>query len=312
MKDHPEIDSYKNLQKVFFRRIQEYIAGKNLNVGGWEEIAQNFAEDGSWTTNPDFANSNVVPYVWNSLWGAEDLSNKLANDGYPVVLSSVANFYFDLAYNKDPRESGLYWAGFVDTRDAFSFVPFDMFKSIHVSSFGKEYKDEDFEGMVKLEVEARSNILGLQGQLWSETVKGQDMMEYYILPKLMGLAERAWFGQAKWGSIEDESTRGVETDKAWNRFANVLGRKEFPRLDRLYGGYNYRLAPPGAKVENMRLIVNTAYPGMEVRYTTDGSDPTKDSPVYTGTLEVGTELIKLSTFDSRGRSSLPTVINLSN
>ena len=310
MNEHPEIDSYKNLQKMFFRRVQAYLSSKGLKAGGWEEIAQNFAEDGSWTTNPEFANSNVVPYVWNSLWGAEDLSNKLANDGYPVVLCSVANFYFDLAYNKDPREAGLYWAGFVDTRDAFDFVPFDMFKSIKVSSFGKEYTDADFEGMVKLTKEGRQNILGIQAQLWSETVKGQGMMEYYILPKLMGLAERAWYGQTNWADIDDRSKRTAAADEAWNRFANVLGRKEFPRLDRLFGGYNYRLAPPGAKLENMRLVVNTAYPGMEIRYTVDGSDPTVDSPIYTEPLEVGAETIKLSTFDSRGRASLPTVIDL--
>ena len=79
-------------------------------------------------------------------------------------------------------------------------------------------------------------------------------------------------------------------------------------MDRLFGGYNYRLAPPGAKVESGRLIANTAYPGMEVRYTTDGSDPTFDSPLYTDPLEIESETIKLSTFDSRGRASLPTVV----
>jgi hexosaminidase len=198
MKQNPDIGSYKNLQKMFFRQISEYLRSKGLNAGGWEEIAQNFAEDGSWTTNPEFANSNVIPYVWNSLWGAEDLGNKLANDGYPVVLCNVSNFYFDLAYNKDPREPGLYWAGFVDTKDAFTFVPYDVFKSIKVSSFGKEYTDEDFEGLVRLNEDAKDNILGFQAQLWSETVKGQDMMEHYILPKLLGLAERAWYGQADW------------------------------------------------------------------------------------------------------------------
>jgi hexosaminidase len=49
---------------------------------------------------------------------------------------------------------------------------------------------------------------------------------------------------------------------------------------------------------------------MEIRYTTDGTDPTIDSPIYSEPLEVGSEMIKLSTFDSRGRASLPTVINL--
>lgn len=307
---HPEIHDAGNLQAAFFRRIVAYLRSKGLRVGGWEEVAMSFTEAGSWTPNPEFANSNVVPYVWNSLRGAEDLGNRLANAGYPVVLSNVTNFYFDLAYNKDPREPGLYWGGFVDTRDAFEFVPYDVFKSIRTTADGEAYSDDDFSGKVALTAAGRGNILGIQAQLWSETVKGQGMLEYYYLPKMLGLAERAWSGQADWGSVADRAERNAAVDAAWNVFANALGRREFPRLDRLSGGYHYRLAPPGAKVENHRLVVNTAYPGMVVRYTTDGSDPTPASPLYAEPLAVTFEIIKLSTFDSRGRSSLPTVVDL--
>ena len=312
LKQFPEIDNPKNLQAVFFKKVKSYLAEKGIQAAGWEEIAQNFAEDGSWSVNEEFANSNVVPFIWNSLWGAEDLGNKMANAGYPVVLCNVTNFYFDLAYNKDPREAGLYWAGFVDTKDAFIFTPYDVFKSIKVSSFGREYTDEDFEGLEYLKEEARPNILGFQAQLWSETVKGPEMLEYYILPKLLGLAERAWYGSAAWESIDDRATREAAIDKDWNRFANVLGRKEFRRMDHIFGGYNYRLASPGAKVENGRVVVNSSYPGLEIRYTTDGSDPNSESTVYKGPIEVGIETIKVSTFDSRGRASLPTILDLKN
>jgi hexosaminidase len=308
LREHPEIDNSRNLQKAFFTRIAEYLRSKGLQTAGWEEIAMDFREDGSWTPNDDFAGSDVIPYVWNSLWGAEDLGNRLANAGYPVILCNVTNFYFDLAYNKDPREPGLYWGGFVNTREAFEFVPYDVFKSIRTSAGGVPYTDDDFLGKERLTAEGRGNILGIQGQLWSETLRGQDMLEYYYLPKMLGLAERAWYGQEDWGDIGDREERNEAVDAAWNLFANVLSQREFPRLDRLYGGYNYRLAPPGARVESGRLIANTAYPSMEIRYTTDGSDPTSDSPLYTDPLEIEFEIIKLSTFDSRGRASLPTVV----
>lgn len=310
LEQHPEIDNPRNLQPAFFRRIVEYLTSKGLRAAGWEEIAMSFNDDGSWTPNHEFANSNVIPYVWNSLWGAEDLGNRLANAGYPVVLCNVTNFYFDLAYNKDPREPGLYWGGFVNTRDAFEFVPYDLFKSTKTTADGRPYTDDDFVGKEALTAGSRANVLGMQGQLWSETLKGQDMLEYYYLPKMLGLAERAWYGQADWGNIADREERNEAIDVAWNAFANALGRREFPRLDRLNGGYNYRLAPPGAKTDNHRLVVNTAYPGMAVRYSTDGSDPTIESPLYSGPLEIDSGIIKLSTFDSRGRSSLPTVVRI--
>ncbi len=310
IKQFPEIDNPKNLQAVFFKRVKNHLAEKGIQAAGWEEIAQDFEEDGSWSINEEFANSNVVPFVWNSLWGAEDLGNKMANGGYPTVLCNVTNFYFDLAYNKDPRESGLYWAGFVDTKDAFIFTPYDVFKSIKVTSFGKEYTDKDFEGLEKLKEEARPNILGFQAQLWSETVKGPDMLQYYILPKLLGLAERAWYGSAAWESIDDRAERETAIDKDWNRFANLMGRQEFHRMDNLFGGYNYRLAPPGAKLDNGLVVVNSAYPGLEIRYTTDGTQPDANSPVYNGPIEAGNSMIKVSTFDSRGRASLPTILDL--
>lgn len=306
--NHPEIDNPRNLQKAFFRRIREYINAKGIRTAGWEEIAMDFREDGSWAPNDEFADTTVVPYIWNSLYGAEDLGYRLANAGYPIVLANVTNFYFDLAYNKDPREPGLYWGGFVNTRDAFDFVPYDVFRSFTVKPNGDPYTDDDFAGKEILTTAGHRNVLGLQGELWSETLKGPDMLEYYYLPKMLGLAERAWYGQAVWGGITNREVRNAAVDAAWNVFANTLGQREFPRLDRLYGGYNYRLAPPGARVENGILMVNTAYPDLTVRYTTNGSDPTPESRQYTQPVEVPAGTIKLSTFDSRGRSSLPTVV----
>lgn len=44
----------------------------------------------------------------------------------------------------------------------------------------------------RLTSEGKKHILGIQGELWSETIKGEQMMQYYIFPKIVGLAERAW------------------------------------------------------------------------------------------------------------------------
>src|SRR5690606_26016778 len=113
------------------------------------------------------------------------------------------NFYFDLAYSKDPREPGLYWAGFVLTRDAWLLAPFDMFKTTLATSMGRRLDpDKHFVGMERLKVEARKNILGIEAQLWGETIKGREMIEYYMLPKLIGFAESAWAAPRVWESID--------------------------------------------------------------------------------------------------------------
>ena len=135
-----------------------------------------------------------------------------------------------------------------------------------------------------------------------EKQKGGQMLEYYYLPKMLGLAERAWAGQAEWGEIPETDARVKAIDASWNRFANVIGQREMPRLDHIFGGYNYRLPPPGAVIRDGMVHANIDFPGLAIRYTTDGTDPGPESPVYTGPVEAaGT--IKLASFDTRGRSS---------
>ena len=282
-----------DLQVYFERRILEILTGKGLVMAGWEEIALKRESNGRWSPNPEFNRSTMLPYVWNSLGDYLDLGNRMANAGYHVVLCNVQNLYFDLAYNHHPAEPGLYWGGFVNTRDAFAFDPFNP-------EFGKE-------GMESLERDSRENIAGLQGQLWSETLNRPDLVEYYYLPKMIGLAERAWSGQAEWGKETDPSLRASALDSAWNLFANVIGHRELPRLDHLFGGYLYRLPPPGALIQQGMLHANTGFPGLTIRYTTDGTDPDRESAVYTGPVKV-TGQVKFATFDTRGRGSRVSMV----
>jgi hexosaminidase len=88
----------------------------------------------------------------------------------------------------------------------------------------------------------------------------------------------------------------------WNRFANIVGQREMPRLDYLFGGYNYRLPPPGAIVKDGILTANIDFPGLIIRYTTDGSEPDASSTEYTGPIEVSGKVL-LRSFDTRGRGS---------
>ena len=67
----------------------------------------------------------------------------------------------------------------------------------------------------------------------------------------------------------------------------------------------YRIPAPGILVESGGVRMNTAYPGMEIRYTTDGSDPTVDSPLYNGgLLNTDGTTIKAKCFNQMGRSGL--------
>jgi hexosaminidase len=308
MEQLPEFKDPKNLQSYFLRRVVDILTRKNLKTGGWEEVALIRDSEGKIVPNPEFVGKNVVPWAWNNQGRWANLAYRLANAGYPVVMCDVSKFYFDLAYNKDPREPGLYWGGFCDTRDAWFFAPYNSLMTNLKTSEGDPIDPEkEFAGLERLKPEARKNIVGLQSQLWGETVKGPKMMEYYVLPKLAAFAETAW-GQARpWEGEPSAVKRQQWMEEGWNVFANMLGKKELPRLSSLFGGFVYRVPPPGALLEGGMLKANVEYPGLTVKYTTDGSEPVFQSATWKEPVRVSGTL-KLKAFDAAGKSSLTVVV----
>jgi hexosaminidase len=306
MKEHPEIKEARYLQTYFFRKLLPRLEKRNLKVHGWEEVALNKTPAGIYNANPEFVGRQVVPYIWNNVFDV-DLGNRLANAGYQVVFCNVTNFYFDMAYNNDPKEPGLYWGGFIDTRDNWAFAPFNMFRTTEETAMGKPMKEE-FVGKELLKPEARKNVIGIEAQLWSEMIKGRDMMEYAILPKLMGFSESAWAPERKWENVADAVSRNKMIQEGWNVFANTISQRNIPKLKFMNGGYNYRLPMPGAIIENGLLKANTELPGLVIRYTTDGSEPSSKSELYTDAVKV-TGVVKLKSFDSAGSASRTCILN---
>ena len=311
--NNDQVETASDLWDYYLLRFNKILSDRNLVTAGWEEVAMRTIERDDkriHEPNPAFVKSNFMPYFWNSIfgWGNEDVGYQLANAGYKVVLCSASNLYFDLAYDKDPEETGLYWAGFVNTRSPYEFIPFDLFKAADMGRFGEMLDpDEVSIGRAKLTAAGRKNIVGIQAQLWSETIRNQDMMEYYIFPKLISLSERAWAQPPAWENIKDTEKRRAQLNKGWHQFATTIGQKEMPRLDHLAGGINYRIPPPGAKVANEKVFANTAFPGLVIRYTTDGSEPTAQSPIYDEPLDAGQQ-IKFKVFSPGGHSSRTVIV----
>lgn len=295
---NPGMGTYKNFHAYFVQKLLPLLEKRNLEVHAWEEAALWYKPDGSNQPNADFAGGKLVPYIWNNLYDP-GLGYRLANAGFPIVLCSVTNFYFDLAYNNSPVEPGLYWAGFVDTRDAFTYDPYNVYNTTYTNSMGDKMV---FNKPEMLKPAARKNIIGVEAQIWSETIKGQDMLEYYMLPKLFGFAQTAWSAARPWENVSDSAVREKIILDQWNVFANTIATKDLPRLRYMNGGYNYRVPSPGAVIENGELKANASLPGLEIRYTTDGSDPVAGSPAYTSPVKV-TGTIKLRCFDAAGKGS---------
>jgi hexosaminidase len=294
------------LQDYFLRRYRGMLAARGAGMAGWEEVALLRQAAGAHSAplpNPDFADASVQVHVWHSAWGSgrEDYGYRLANAGYPVVLGHGNALYFDLAYAKDAREPGYYWGGFIETRTVFDFCPLDIYANATLDVFGHALAPERLDAMVRLDAAGRQRVLGLQGQLWGENARGRERVEYLLLPRLLALAERAWAADPGWSAIEAGAPRVARMAADWNVFANRLGQRELPRLDAWLGGFGYRLPLPGLALEGGRLCANISAPGLALRYTLDGSAPTRDSPRYEAPLAWRGGVLTMAAFSRNGR-----------
>ena len=322
--ENPE-DSKNHLMNHFLKKVSTMINEKGLVTSGWEEIALKkdkvlvktengvFEEKEVHIPNSEFLNCNFQPNVWNNVWGwgGEAYAYQLANAGYPVVMSNATNLYFDLCYEKNPLEPGYYWAGFVNSKTVYEFTPFDVYKSAKVNRMGGELSYASYDKSTRLTSQGKNNIKGIQGQLWSETIMtGQNRMEYMLYPRLTALAERAWAKTPTWSQEEDHELRKEMFDEAWSGFATKMGVNEYNVLTQQE--VSFRVPTPGAKIEGSTLYANVIFPGLEIRYTLDGTKPTKESNLYLAPVQVkdGIE-VKLAVFvPNSGKSS--RVVNLYN
>lgn len=305
-------EGLKNVQDLwyyFYGHVNELLHQRGLQLYGWEEVGmrKTHRQDGQDINipNPDFVNSKMHLLVWNNVVGngAEDLAYRLANAGYKVVLGGVANLYFDMAYAKTFAEPGYYWGGYVDVDKPFYYIPFDYYKNTKVDARNNPVAPGTFTGKDGLTAYGASNIEGLEGLLWSETITSDKRLEYMLLPKLLALAERSWAPNPAWATEPDTARSEAMYAEAWSVFTNVLGKRELPRLDAYNKGYNYRVPPVGVITESGQTRANVQFPGLQIRYTVDGSTPTAKSALYTTPLPAN-EKLQFKAFSSNGRTEL--------
>lgn len=309
IKKQPEVGQLGGVSNYFLTRVSDILSKKGLTTAGWEEIALSKVKVGDavqHVPNPAFITKNFRPNVWNNVWGwgQEDFAYQLANAGYKTVLSNVTNLYLDLAYSKDPKEPGYYWGGFTSTKKVYEFIPLNIYQNASVDLLGNPLDLAGLANKVRLTAKGKENILGIQGQLWTENTKSAEMAEYLVFPRLLAVAERAWAQDPAWAQVTEATKRNALLLQSWNEFANRIGQHEMPRLDYLANGIGYRLPPPGIVIQNEMAFINAEFPGLVIRYTLDGTAPNAHSPVYTTPVAVkkGT-VVKTITTSTNGRLS---------
>ncbi len=288
----------------FYDRVGEILARHGLAAGGWEELgARRDKADGSGPLVPNehFVGRGHTLYVWNNLDEADDLAYRLANAGYRVVLAPATTLYLDMAHTATPGEPGVNWAAYTDLHQVFDYVPLDALGRTPLPAAVAG-------GKAALSETGRRNVAGIEATLFSETLRGRERLEHALLPRLLAVAERAWVANPAWATEADANRAAALHRQDWSRFVGQIGHQVIPALVRALPDLNLRIPPPGLRKQGDTVLANTAWPGLAVHYTADGSEPGPQSPRVQGPItERG--LIRAATFDSRGRRSASTQVD---
>ena len=149
------------LQGYFTSVVEDYLASKGKRILGWDEILEG-----------DVRPSAMI-MSWRGVEGGIDASAK----GHDVVMAPTSHFYFDyyqVEMNRRFREPQLI-GGTLPIDKTYSFEPIPA-------------------GMSD---EAKSHILGVQANLWTEYITCDEVVEYQVLPRMGALCEVQWMQPEK-------------------------------------------------------------------------------------------------------------------
>jgi hexosaminidase len=192
---------------------------------------------------------NAAVMSWRGTQGGIDA----AKAGHPVVMTPTSHCYFDY-YQGNPELEPLAIGGYLPLEKVYSFDPIPQ----------------------GLSAEESRMILGAQANLWTEYISDSTHADYMTFPRLTALAELCWTSPGQ-KNFDDFSKR---LSRQLNRY-EVLGinySKSYSAVD-ITTGFN-----PTKKVVEVSL--KSGFPGIEIRYTLDGTDPIQSQQIYAGPIEI--------------------------
>ena len=296
---------YDALYQYQQRRIYNKLSSYGLTMTGWDDILLRLTEKNQSETQIKdfFKDDDILLFVWNNSWGGgrQDMIYKYANLGYKTIMSNSSAFYFDMVDDKDFDNIGLSWSGYADYKDIWTVDVFDIFNDsygVKKNNISTDYINKS----EKIDPKNRDNIIGIQSQIWGETIVDEDVLDYMFMPNIIVFSQKAWSQDDLWMSISDKEIKDQTLEIEWNKFTNNLGQRVLPIVDEIFGGLSYDLPKPGGIIVNDSLYANTVFPGLDIKYTLDGTVPDSNSENYTTPVKIKTDdVVHLRLFDKKGR-----------
>jgi hexosaminidase len=157
--------------QTFINRVLPIITKYGKQPIGWHDVA---------TVNPP---ASVIPQYWGTTTSNSSVT-AAANRGSKILMSPANKAYLDMKY-KSSTPLGQTWAGLIEVRTAYDWNP-----GQYLSGVGEPA------------------VRGVEGPLWTETIRTLSDIEFMAFPRLPALAELGW---SPWSKHD------------WNAFKQRLG-----------------------------------------------------------------------------------------
>ncbi|MCM1501443.1 MAG: family 20 glycosylhydrolase [Bacteroidales bacterium] len=237
LKDDANFNAEHYLQSYVTARMEDFLGSRGRKIIGWDEILE----------------GELSPNATVMSWRGSEGGIAAAKAGHDAIMTPTSHFYLDYYQSLDTENEPFGIGGYVPVEKVYSYEP---------------YIDE-------MDDEARSHILGVQANMWTEYIASDEHLEYMMLPRASALAEVQWT---------------LPGNKNWERFLGSLSH-----MADIYTAMGYNYAKTVFEVISeiyvnhdkncveMKLSTQGDAP---IRYTLDGTEPTENSILYTAPIEI--------------------------
>ena len=195
----------------------------------------------------------LAPNATVMSWRGTQGAIEAAKQHHNVIMTPTSHCYFDYKQSDNEDEPLANSGGFLPLEKVYSFNPIPE----------------------ELTEEESKYVLGGQGNIWTEYIPNEKQLEYMAFPRILAMSEVLW----------------SPTDK--KNYPDFVARVDnfHQRLDALdinYANHLYEV-DGGAVTDGYEL--KSILKNKTIRYTTDGTEPSETSEVYSGVIPINKDLV---------------------
>lgn len=151
------LKTLKEVEDYFFQRMSDSLFTRKNQVLAWDEMAA-----------ADLPKDNTL-----IMWWRHDKPEQLKlalSKGFRTIICPRIPFYFDFVQEED-HQYGRKWAG--------DFSPLEAVYTFDLAAMEVPDEQQDL-------------IVGIQANVWTETIHNQQRLDYMLFPRIAAMAESAW------------------------------------------------------------------------------------------------------------------------